>query len=147
MARVLVIEPNRGVRQFLELDLTLEGHRTTTAPDGATGLEAAAREAPDAVVLAYRLPDMGAAEAVRKLRHLCPRAALIFFSTVGDFPDKPDLALADACVVKTASCEALHRAIARVTGDWAPGGPHGPEAPARGRAPDPTSPTDRKENR
>jgi two-component system CheB/CheR fusion protein len=56
---ILVVEDDPSVREMLALLLEAEGHRTTTAEDGRTALQLAAREAirPDLVVADYNLPQ------------------------------------------------------------------------------------------
>jgi two-component system CheB/CheR fusion protein len=56
---ILVVEDDPSVREMLALLLEAEGHRTTTAEDGRTALQLAARGTirPDLVVADYNLPQ------------------------------------------------------------------------------------------
>src|SRR5208282_5449518 len=56
---ILVVEDDPSVREMLALLLEAEGHRTTTAEDGRTALQLAARGAirPDLVVADHNLPQ------------------------------------------------------------------------------------------
>jgi two-component system, chemotaxis family, CheB/CheR fusion protein len=68
---ILVVEDDPPVREMLALLLQGEGHRTTTAEDGRTALELAARGAirPDLVVADYNLPKgMNGLQVVTGLR-------------------------------------------------------------------------------
>lgn len=66
--RVLLVDDNvDGVRSLAEV-LSLEGHDVHVASDGPSGLEAALRLLPDAVVLDLGLPGFDGWELARRLR-------------------------------------------------------------------------------
>ncbi|MHB8798430.1 MAG: ATP-binding protein [Thermoanaerobaculia bacterium] len=66
--RVLLVEDNAdGARSLAEL-LSLAGHEVHVASDGPSGLEAARRLLPDAVVLDVGLPGFDGYELARRLR-------------------------------------------------------------------------------
>lgn len=68
---ILVVEDDSEVRELLELFLADEGHKVIAAPDGATALHLAAREAtpPDIVIADYNLPNgMNGLKVATKLR-------------------------------------------------------------------------------
>ena len=67
-AYVLVIEDEDRIRQFLQRGLSLEGYRVEMAGDGLTGLEMAAEEPPDLVLLDIMLPGIDGIEVCRRLR-------------------------------------------------------------------------------
>ena len=66
--RILVIEDEDKILQFLQRGLTYEGYRVDTAADGAAGLALARGEAPDLVILDWMLPGMDGLEVCRRLR-------------------------------------------------------------------------------
>ena len=66
--RVLVIEDEERIRQFLQRGLTFEGYRVDTAADGQAGLNAARENTPDIVILDWMLPGMDGIEVCRRLR-------------------------------------------------------------------------------
>jgi two-component system response regulator MprA len=66
--RILVIEDEDKILQFLQRGLTYEGYRVDTAADGAAGLGLARAEAPDLVILDWMLPGMDGLEVCRRLR-------------------------------------------------------------------------------
>ena len=73
---VLVIEDDPEVSELLELYLKDEGHRVTTAPDGARALECLVRGdvRPDVILADYNLPHgMDGLQAIAKLRELMGR--------------------------------------------------------------------------
>lgn len=67
-ARILIIEDEDRIRQFLQRGLSFEGYRIDAAPDGTTGLEMARDNPPDLVLLDIMLPGMDGLEVCRRLR-------------------------------------------------------------------------------
>lgn len=75
--RILIIEDEAKITQFLQRGLTFEGYRVEAAPDGASGLAAARAEAPDLVILDWMLPGMDGLEVCRRLRAAGPTPILM----------------------------------------------------------------------
>lgn len=67
-AKILVIEDEDRIRQFLQRGLTYEGYRVEIAEDGMQGLELARDNAPDLVLLDLMLPNMDGYEVCQRLR-------------------------------------------------------------------------------
>ncbi|MFQ5398751.1 MAG: response regulator transcription factor [Anaerolineae bacterium] len=67
-ARILVIEDEERIRQFLQRGLSFDGYRVDLAPDGRAGLELARENPPDLVLLDLMLPGMDGLEVCRRLR-------------------------------------------------------------------------------
>jgi two-component system response regulator MprA len=85
-SRVLVIEDEDRIRQFLQRGLTYENYRVEVAGDGPTGLALARENPPDIVVLDWMLPGMDGLEVCRRLRAAGPVPILMLTAkdTVGD---------------------------------------------------------------
>ena len=66
--RVLIVEDNVDAAVMLELAVSLLGHVTRLAHDGATALKAATEFAPDVIFLDIGLPVMNGYEVARRLR-------------------------------------------------------------------------------
>jgi two-component system response regulator MprA len=66
--RILVIEDEDRILQFLRRGLTYEGYRVDTAADGPTGLALARESPPDLVILDWMLPGLDGLEVCRRLR-------------------------------------------------------------------------------
>jgi two-component system response regulator MprA len=66
--RILVIEDEERIRQFLQRGLSYEGYRVDVAEDGTTGLDIARDHPPDLVLLDVMLPGMDGIEVCRRLR-------------------------------------------------------------------------------
>lgn len=66
--RVLVIEDEARIAQFIERGLIYEGYRVSVARDGHTGLMIARDNPPDLVILDWMLPGLDGLEVCRRLR-------------------------------------------------------------------------------
>ncbi|OGO14897.1 MAG: DNA-binding response regulator [Chloroflexi bacterium RBG_16_48_8] len=66
--RILVIEDDERILQFLNRGLTYEGYRVDTAEDGPSGLVVARDHPPDLVILDWMLPGLDGLEVCRRLR-------------------------------------------------------------------------------
>lgn len=66
--RILVIEDEERIRQFLKRGLTYENYTVDTAVDGKAGLEQARDNPPDLVLLDLMLPGIDGLEVCRRLR-------------------------------------------------------------------------------
>ena len=65
---ILVIDDEIQIRRLLRLTLEASGHRVREAATGALGLNEAAVQRPDAVILDLSLPDMSGLDVLRRLR-------------------------------------------------------------------------------
>ncbi len=68
MPRILIIEDNEMNRDMLSRRLQRRGYETRIAVDGAEGLAAVAREAPDVIIMDMGLPVVDGWEAARRLK-------------------------------------------------------------------------------
>src|SRR5512145_334403 len=66
--RVLVIEDEARIAQFIERGLIYEGYRVSVARDGTNGLAAARDNPPDLVILDWMLPGLDGLEVCKRLR-------------------------------------------------------------------------------
>jgi two-component system response regulator AtoC len=80
---VLVVDDELLIRWSLVETLRAAGHRVTEAADRAAALLALAREAPDVVLLDYRLPDSNDLDLLASVRHLAPAASVILMTALG----------------------------------------------------------------
>ncbi|MCC7276481.1 MAG: response regulator [Alphaproteobacteria bacterium] len=77
MARVLVIDDDKVLREVLRHQLAVSGHEVTLARHGGEGLEAAARRDFDAAVVDLFMPEVEGFETIRHLRRAHPRLAIV----------------------------------------------------------------------
>jgi len=68
LPRVLVVDDELTMREFLEMGLGYEGFEVRTAADGSVALETARAWAPDLVILDRMLPGLDGLEICRRLR-------------------------------------------------------------------------------
>lgn len=70
--KILIIEDEERILQFLERGLTFEGYSVETATNGTEGLEIAGQQEPDLVILDWMLPEvergLDGLEVCRRLR-------------------------------------------------------------------------------
>lgn len=69
MSRILIVEDEKKIARFLELELTHEGYEVQTAGDGRSGLALAQSWQPDLLILDLMLPELSGIEVCRRLRH------------------------------------------------------------------------------
>lgn len=69
MVRILIVEDEKKIARFLELELQHEGYEVQTAGDGRTGLSMALSWEPDLMILDLMLPGLSGIEVCRRLRH------------------------------------------------------------------------------
>lgn len=87
MARILIVEDEKKIARFLELELTHEGYEVDTAGDGRTGLDKALSWKPDLLILDLMLPGLSGIEVCRRLRHESD-VPIIMLTAKDDVSDK-----------------------------------------------------------
>jgi DNA-binding response OmpR family regulator len=70
MARVLVVDDDELLVELVTFTLESHGHEVMTAEDGVEGIELAAREAPDVVVLDGTMPGADGLDVLRRIRRM-----------------------------------------------------------------------------
>jgi CheY-like chemotaxis protein len=76
MAKILIIEDNEMNRDMLARRLRRKGFEVAIAVDGESGLEVAAGEKPDLILMDMSLPGINGWEATRKLKSAPGTAAI-----------------------------------------------------------------------
>ena len=87
MSRILIVEDERKIARFLELELQHEGYEVETAADGRTGLDKALNWKPDLMILDLMLPELSGIEVCRRLRHESD-VPIIMLTAKDDVSDK-----------------------------------------------------------
>ena len=88
MKRILLVEDERGLVLTLRDRLTKEGYSVESTPDGESGLERAAREAFDLVLLDVMLPRINGFDVLRELRKRGVETPVIMLTAKGQVADK-----------------------------------------------------------
>jgi two-component system, NtrC family, response regulator AtoC len=78
--RILIVDDEDLLRWSLRRELERAGYVCDEASTAAAALEQAAREAPDLVLLDYRLPDRTGFEVLRSLRKSLPRLPVVMLT-------------------------------------------------------------------
>ncbi|NEP03178.1 MAG: response regulator transcription factor [Symploca sp. SIO2E9] len=111
--KILVVEDEAKLAQFIELELKYEGYLVTVAYDGFAGLAAVRESQPDLVILDWMLPGISGPEICRRLRSTGDKVPIILLTAKDEVSDRVAGldAGADDYVVKPFSVEEL---LARV---------------------------------
>ncbi|MBO7442871.1 MAG: sigma-54-dependent Fis family transcriptional regulator [Paludibacteraceae bacterium] len=83
MAKILVVDDERSIRNSMKEVLEFEGHVVTLAEDGETGLKEAEKEQFDLVFSDIKMPKMDGIELLAKMRQLQPSTKMILISGHG----------------------------------------------------------------
>jgi two-component system KDP operon response regulator KdpE len=86
-AKILAIEDERPIRQFLKASLTAQGYRWLEAETGVKGLTEATSQQPDLIILDLGLPDIDGLELLGRLREWS-RVPVVVLSARGQEDDK-----------------------------------------------------------
>jgi two-component system response regulator MprA len=85
--RILVIEDEERIAQFLKRGLIYEGYRVDVAYDGSSGLEMARDQLPDLVILDWMLPGLDGLEVCRRLR-AASNVPILMLTAKDEVPDR-----------------------------------------------------------
>ena len=121
MAKILVAEDERDIRELIEFALNYSGHEVLTAVDGLSAWDLTVAEQPDLVLLDVRMPRMDGYEVCRrikrseKLQHI----PVAFLSAKGQETEvQAGLdAGAEEYLLKPFSLDQLDQAVARLLND------------------------------
>ncbi|MCK9355950.1 MAG: response regulator [Dehalococcoidia bacterium] len=89
MKRLLVVEDNEVNLYLIRFLLEKSGYEVIAAKDGLSGVELAATQRPDLVIMDIQLPDIDGLEATRRIRKSeadgkLPIVALTSYAMTGD---------------------------------------------------------------
>lgn len=87
MPTILIVEDEKKIARFLELELKHEGYEVLTAFDGRSGLDTAMEKDPDLMILDLMLPELSGIEVCRRLRHTSD-IPIIMLTAKDDVSDK-----------------------------------------------------------
>jgi len=86
--RILIVEDDESITLGLEMNLRAEGYEVAVAVDGESGLQRAAEDGFDLVVLDVMLPKMNGFEVLRALRERNKTVPIVMLSARGAELDK-----------------------------------------------------------
>ncbi len=80
MKRILIIEDEIGISNFLTQGLEEEGFDVTVANNGVTGLELALNRKPNLILIDWMLPKLSGIDVCRKIREKNKEVPIIFLT-------------------------------------------------------------------
>jgi len=82
-ARILVVDDEESIREFLEIMLKKEGYEVTVAEDGARGLDLIKKKTFDLVISDLQMPNMTGIELLRQVRDQYPNLLFMMITAFG----------------------------------------------------------------
>ncbi|AJY76501.1 response regulator transcription factor [Paenibacillus beijingensis] len=86
--RILLVDDEPHILQFLEMGLAQEGYRIQTAPDGMTAVNLASEYQPHVVILDVMMPGMDGYETCRLLKKKGTETAIIMLTAKDEIDDR-----------------------------------------------------------
>ncbi|HCX65928.1 MAG TPA: DNA-binding response regulator [Eubacteriaceae bacterium] len=86
--KILIVEDEKKIARFLQLELQYEGYSVDIALDGREGLKKAESTDYDVVVLDIMLPMLSGMEVCRRLRQMKNKVPIIMLTAKDDVSDK-----------------------------------------------------------
>ena len=86
--RILLVEDDPKLSEFIAAELSLEGYRVTVAIDGLAGLTLARDTQPDLIILDWMLPEISGLDVCMRLRKIGSRIPIIMLTAKDEIPDR-----------------------------------------------------------
>lgn len=112
MIRILIIEDEPQIRRFLNISLGSQGYQIMEAADGKCGLQQAALENPELIVLDLGLPDMDGQDVLKNLRDFYQGPIIVL--SVRDSEKEKVTALDNGCNDYVEKPFAVNELLARI---------------------------------
>ncbi|MDA8124515.1 MAG: sigma-54 dependent transcriptional regulator [Deltaproteobacteria bacterium] len=80
MAKILIVDDDQGMREFLEIMLTKEGHKVVSAGDGAKALGNCRKEHFELIITDLRMPKMDGIGFLREVKKVSPETTVILIT-------------------------------------------------------------------
>ncbi len=84
MAKILIIDDEKSIRNMMAMNLRADGYEVFTAENGAQGLEFFSKERPEVVLLDVRMPDVDGIEVLEKITSFGSDTEVIIITGHGD---------------------------------------------------------------
>jgi PAS domain S-box-containing protein len=109
--RILVIDDDPDVREFISESLAEQGYDVYQANDGKSGLSAFAAEKPDLVVLDFIMPGLSGADVASRILSRHPEQPILFVSGYSETDSIRRIAPNAPLLTKPFRAEALSKAV------------------------------------
>jgi two-component system response regulator PilR (NtrC family) len=80
MAKILVVDDDQGMREFLEIMLSREGYRVSTASDAGKALSRCRKETFDLIITDLKMPKMDGLGFLKEVKELSPETMVILIT-------------------------------------------------------------------
>ena len=114
MAKVLIVDDEKHIRQLYSEELEDAGYKVATADDGATILEIIESEKPDVIVLDIKMVSSNGLDVLQQVRNRHYNLPVILCSAYGSYKVDMKTIAADAYVIKSSDLTELKNKIAQV---------------------------------
>ena len=114
MKTVLVVDDDKNLRRLYKAELEAEGYNTLLAENGWQATELVSREAPDAVVLDIRMPEMDGLEAMARILGTNRKVPIILNTAYSCYQENFLAWAADGYLIKSADLEPLKNKLREI---------------------------------
>jgi len=83
MARLLVVDDEKGIRDALVQLFEYEGHHVSAAEDGMTGIDLVSKTHPDVIFLDVKMPGLDGLDVLARIKEQDPSALVVMISGHG----------------------------------------------------------------
>ena len=80
MAKILVVDDDQGIREFLEIMLTREGYDVTSADNGMKALARCKKEKFDLIITDLKMPKVDGIDFLKAAKDICPETMMILMT-------------------------------------------------------------------
>lgn len=88
MNRLLIVDDDKEIREFLKVDLEMSGYLVDTAIDGQEGLNLALKNSYDLILLDVMMPKMDGFEVCQNIRKVNKEIPILLLTAKGTIEDK-----------------------------------------------------------
>lgn len=111
MNTVLVVEDDKNQRLLYQEELTEEGYRVVTAPDGRQALQSLREQTPDIIVLDINMPVMDGLDTLSQMMEINSSVPVIINTAYVSYQESFTSWSADAYIVKSSDLSELKNTI------------------------------------
>ena len=103
MKKIFIVDDNKILLSYIEIQMRKAGHEVTTAGDGLSALKRLAIETPDVAFIDYFLPNINGdklCQIIRKMAHLKHTYVVVMSAAASEMELKPSQINANAVIAK-----------------------------------------------
>ena len=99
MDRILIIDDEPSMLEFLEIMLRKEGYAAATAKSGAEAVAKLGQESFDLVISDIQMPEVSGIEVLRRVKEVAPDAAVIMITGMSAGPSRRSASMTSVPVI------------------------------------------------